>query len=297
MLPRMDVERHEHARDFLAAAGAWLAAHEARFNLLYAIADRLAANPAHGDAYFASVRDGADVVGAALMTPPYPMLVTDVPAAAMAPLVDDLVRHGFAPTGVTGPWDHVQAFADLWCPPRDLVATTRVEMRAHALERVEGTRTTRGAMRIATLDDLERATAWTVAFFDDVRSPSHEDPRAQATRWIEDGPLVFWDVPTSREGSRGRETVAMAAVVGRTPNGRRIAAVYTPPEHRRHGYGEAVVAALTQHVLDQGVRRCFLYTDAANPTSNALYRRIGYVPVQDVRELAFTPVRAKTPAR
>ena len=30
-----------------------------------------------------------------------------------------------------------------------------------------------------------------------------------------------------------------------------------------------------------------LYTDLANPTSNALYRRIGYRPVEDRTVLAF----------
>ena len=42
-------------------------------------------------------------------------------------------------------------------------------------------------------------------------------------------------------------------------------------------------------VLDRGMRFCFLYTDLANPTSNGIYMRIGYEPVCDSRELAFSP--------
>jgi predicted GNAT family acetyltransferase len=30
-----------------------------------------------------------------------------------------------------------------------------------------------------------------------------------------------------------------------------------------------------------------LFTDLANPTSNALYARIGFVPLRDLRELRF----------
>jgi predicted GNAT family acetyltransferase len=63
--------------------------------------------------------------------------------------------------------------------------------------------------------------------------------------------------------------------------------VYTPPEHRGHGYGSAVTAAASQIALDRGKRFCFLYTDLANPTSNAIYTRIGYRPVCDSREIAF----------
>jgi predicted GNAT family acetyltransferase len=41
-------------------------------------------------------------------------------------------------------------------------------------------------------------------------------------------------------------------------------------------------------LLDRGHRFCFLYTDLANPTSNSIYMRIGYEPVCDSRELAFS---------
>ena len=51
----------------------------------------------------------------------------------------------------------------------------------------------------------------------------------------------------------------------------------------------AVTAATSRLQLDRGRRFCFLYTDLANPTSNAIYLRIGYEPVCDSRELAFEP--------
>jgi len=36
-------------------------------------------------------------------------------------------------------------------------------------------------------------------------------------------------------------------------------------------------------------RFCFLFTDLGNPTSNAIYRRIGYEPVSDVDRYLFDP--------
>ncbi|HEV7679800.1 MAG TPA: GNAT family N-acetyltransferase [Candidatus Dormibacteraeota bacterium] len=63
---------------------------------------------------------------------------------------------------------------------------------------------------------------------------------------------------------------------GMTPTGVRIGPVYTPVAFRRHGYGTALTAALTRDLLARGRRSVFLFTDAANPTSNSIDGAIGY---------------------
>jgi predicted GNAT family acetyltransferase len=80
---------------------------------------------------------------------------------------------------------------------------------------------------------------------------------------------------------------SMSGYAGPTPNGIRIGPVYTPPSHRRHGYAGALVAQLSQQLLDEGRRVCFLFTDLSNPTSNHIYQTIGYQPVCDVDEYKF----------
>jgi predicted GNAT family acetyltransferase len=79
----------------------------------------------------------------------------------------------------------------------------------------------------------------------------------------------------------------MAALAGPTPNGIRINFVYTPMEFRRRGYARAGVSALTQTMLDSGKRFVFLFVDANNPTTNRLYREIGYRPVSDWEDWRF----------
>ena len=64
--------------------------------------------------------------------------------------------------------------------------------------------------------------------------------------------------------------------------------MYTPREHRGHGFGSAATAAVSQRCLDAGRRFCFLYTDLANPTSNKIYTEVGYEPVCDAVEYVFT---------
>jgi predicted GNAT family acetyltransferase len=57
--------------------------------------------------------------------------------------------------------------------------------------------------------------------------------------------------------------------------------VYTPPYYRGKGYATSCVAQLSQIALDKGFSKCVLYTDLANPTSNSIYKRIGYNPICD----------------
>jgi predicted GNAT family acetyltransferase len=64
----------------------------------------------------------------------------------------------------------------------------------------------------------------------------------------------------------------------------RIGPVYTPPEHRGHGWASNAVAEVSRRVQAHGVRVC-LFTDQANPTSNKLYAALGYRPVVDMANL------------
>jgi predicted GNAT family acetyltransferase len=79
----------------------------------------------------------------------------------------------------------------------------------------------------------------------------------------------------------------MAVAKGATRHGTRVGYVYTPPERRRRGYASALVAQVSQRMLSDGFRFCVLYTDLSNPTSNAIYARLGYEPIADVVDVTF----------
>ncbi|UVS80476.1 GNAT family N-acetyltransferase [Actinokineospora sp. UTMC 2448] len=68
----------------------------------------------------------------------------------------------------------------------------------------------------------------------------------------------------------------------------RVDPVYTPARHRRRGYAAAITAEVSRAALTAGATDVVLYTNAANPTSNALYRRIGYRPIADIDVCDFT---------
>jgi predicted GNAT family acetyltransferase len=83
------------------------------------------------------------------------------------------------------------------------------------------------------------------------------------------------------------EPVAMAGAIGPTRNGIRIVLVYTAPHRRGRGYASNLVAALSQQQLDAGRTLCFLNTDVANPTSNKIYRALGYRPIGESVVIMF----------
>jgi len=75
---------------------------------------------------------------------------------------------------------------------------------------------------------------------------------------------------------------SMAAAQGPTPNGIRLSWVYTPTEYRARGFASALVAALSQHLLDGGRSFVFLFADLDFPTSNHIYQAVGYEAVSDM---------------
>lgn len=129
-----------------------------------------------------------------------------------------------------------------------------------------------GELRRATEADLPQLLPLAEAFRVEARLPESAAQVARSMpRRVADGAQHLWiDGAGDVAGFAGGRRIA--------PSGARIGPVYTLPSRRRRGIGGAMVAKLAARLLDEGARTVCLFTDAANPTSNALYRRIGFVP-------------------
>ena len=66
----------------------------------------------------------------------------------------------------------------------------------------------------------------------------------------------------------------------------RINTVVTRREKRGRGYAGMLVGTLCQKLLAEGVRP-MLYADAAYPSSNRAYQKIGFTKTGEVTEYAF----------
>ena len=269
---------HPTGRAFLDRAGPWLLRSEAEHSLVLGVAGALDAD-AHPSPFLATVEDGGGVVGAALRTPPHKLVLTRTPAGALPALADAVERFGPLPAAL-GPPDVAEAFGREWAGRHGVEARPGMRQRVfRATALVPSPRPADGGARPARGDDLGTVAGWLAAFQDEAGS-GRSDARAQAARLIGAGDVLLWD---------HAGPVSMAATVARSPTGARVGAVYTPPGLRGRGFATAVVAALTRRLLADGRRFCSLYTDLANPTSNAIYERLGYRPVADALDVEFAP--------
>jgi uncharacterized protein len=283
----MDVDRIDDAAVFLETAGPLLLADEARHNLILGLAGTLRDHPeVYREFRLWTVRDGDEVVGAALRTPPFNLVLArprdEAALEALAAAIDDELP------GVVGSVSEVDQFAQAWAKRSGTLARTHIAQGLFALEQVEPVANASGSMRDATEDDRPLLVEWYLAFVSEALGDEPDESRLAEMidhRLAADGAgLVLWE-----DG----ETVSLAGFGGRTPNGIRIGPVYTPPELRGRGYATALVAELSQRLLDSGRLFCFLYTDLANPTSNRIYERIGYRRVCDSAEIRFDQAETK----
>jgi GNAT superfamily N-acetyltransferase len=277
------VRRFSTATSFLERARPWLLRAEAEHNLILGIARELeSGNHGYEEPILLATVEGPDgVAGCAFRTPPFKLGLTRVPDAAIPPLADEAAALYSSLPAVMGPASAARPFAEAWSDRLGVGFDVGMRMRIFQLDRVvPPTKPAPGRMRQATAEDLELEVEWIQAFTAEAGQYGGE-PEPLARRLVKEGRLFFWD-------GQDDGPVSMAAGMAETPNGIRVGFVYTPPEARRRGYASACVAALSQHYLDLGRRFCFLYTDLANPASNAIYQRMGYRPVCDVEDYNFS---------
>jgi len=281
----MEVKRLGDPAEFLDKTQPLLLADEARHNLMLGIAGGLRDHPGLYHEFRGWVVEAHDgVAGAAIQTPPFNLVLARPSSdGVIETLVGALRAEDVELSGVTGAVPEAGRFGERWTHGEKLVLRARMRQRIYQLTKVRPVRGVPGTARPATHADRPLLLDWVRAFADE--SFEDADPAA-AVRQVDarlehgTGGFALWE--------DGRP-VSLAGWGGATPNGIRVAPVYTPPELRRRGYASALTAWVSAEHLAQGRRCCFLYTDLANPTSNRIYMNIGYEPVCDSVDYAFDP--------
>jgi predicted GNAT family acetyltransferase len=288
--------------DFLAEAGEFLRAEHVRNTVILTVTESLRVSgqtladepPARDAPLFGYWRptpgqpaSGRSRVGGAFMlTPGFPALLTHMSPQVAADLAGYLTASGRQLEGVNAEEEAARAFADAWRRYTGDVAEVHRRMRLFRLaELMPPQPAPRGTSRQATARDRGLLIDWFGAFAIEVDDLATQDQGPAADERLSYGGITFWEadgVPVSLAGV----TRTVAGMV-------RVGPVYTPPAQRGHGYAAGATVAVSQAALAAGATDVLLYTDLANPTSNALYQRLGYRPVEDRLVLSFVP--AKTP--
>lgn len=225
--------------------------------------------------WWATDQDHA-VLGAVFQAPvTYPVVVSALADPAVEP-----IAHALA--GAEPPVDGIAGFCnDSARAAGALASRTRrpgrpVEgQRVYEVCHVEDAAPAPGAPRYAGQEDLEMLCDWLGAFDVETGFPRFdaEANRRRAQLMIDGGKLHLWAV----DGVPVASTVVNGPAAGVS----RVGYVYTPPQHRQQRYASSLVSFVSRDVLDGG-SRCILYTQLENPTSNAIYQRLGYRPVGEL---------------
>lgn len=253
----------------LKLAGGFLRNQPVLHNVILSLLHARAEQPEPGR-YWVAVC-GEEVAGMVFQSPlSYPAALTPMRADVAAALVDAIVTAGVKLPGVNGEAGSAAAFAGQWTERCGSAAIPYEGMRLYEFEEAKEIALAEGTLRLAIPGERGLLVQWFRDFIDETGSLSG-DGAALVDQWIAAGHLWVWN-------HAGPKTMTVA----RTPveSVVRVSGVYTPGEYRGHGYATACVHRLSTRLKDAGLR-CILYTDLGNPTSNRIYRRIGYRAVAE----------------
>ena len=290
------LEFHDDPRDFLKAAKAHLAADPVLSTVVGSVAEQAARDDAAGvehglpHRWWLVVRDElGEVAGVAMRTAPfapYPLFLLPMPTDAAAALAHVLHARGERVDGVNGALPAARTCAGELARLQGKVAETALHTRLHEATAVVDPAPVPGRLRLAREDEAPLALEWFEAFTRDAdeqagrEAGSHHDLTEDLDgmrRRIDEERVWFW---VDEEDRPVHLTAHNPPALGAA----RIGPVFTPREHRGKGYAGNAVARVARQLLDGGARAC-LYTDQANPTSNALYAALGFEPVVDMVEM------------
>ncbi|MEM6268699.1 MAG: GNAT family N-acetyltransferase [Bacteroidota bacterium] len=275
----MQITRHATARSFLARTRPLLEGNEAVNSLLLGLAERHARSEVNDpeDTLFLEISASGEPIFAILRAASPKVVIYGHPEhwRAVAPAVLPATRKYFP---------HLEGFNGLNEQVRGVVEAHGIAYKIKfsqglfRLDQVTFPPHPPGHARVAEPADLELLTEWMVRFVVEAmhKTPDRSDLRDRLTGLRGDERMWVWD-----DGG----IVAMAMPNRPTRHGISISYVYTPPERRRKGYATCLTAALSEAMLRAGYHFTALFTDLANPTSNSIYRKIGYHKIAEFSDL------------
>ncbi|WP_129843729.1 GNAT family N-acetyltransferase [Streptomyces sp. RFCAC02] len=278
----------EDIDDFLDRAGDFLRSRPALHNTplttiekLRARADALGAGPT----LFGRLAENGEVRAVCYRLPTRRLTVTSLSPERADALAARLTGLDHRLTGVVADEDTASAFAGAWQRCTGAAPAPFWRARLHRL----GTLTppvpfAGGRGRVAAEQDRERLVDWCRDFCVDVGEQGVVDAIA-AGSWADtrfaDKRFTFWECEDGTPVSMAGATPMVGGMV-------RVDPVYTPAHLRGRGYAGAVTVEVSRAALAAGATDVVLFTDPGNATSNALYRRIGYVPLGEFVGYAFS---------
>ena len=172
--------------------------------------------------------------------------------------------------GIIGPKGVCELYLDVYNEQTCNDMEIEMDQRIYSCRRVQNVSENIGVFRLAIHDDFDVLLDWVYEFELMVEGVADkENLKGMLKNRIEQKTIYVLLV--------NDQLVSMAARSRPLKHIETVSLVFTPKKLRRKGYASRVVELLTEEILNDG-KIATLYTDLANPTSNSIYMKIGYVP-------------------
>ncbi|MGV9556643.1 GNAT family N-acetyltransferase [Streptomyces sp. NPDC003401] len=270
----------EDVDEFLARAGEFLRSRPGPHVMQLTWAERVRARGAEafgaGAPVFGLLERAGEVHATFYRLPPDGFGLSPLTPGQADSLAARLAALGHSLSRVSADHGTATAFAEAW--QRHTGATSKprdTRLRLYGL----GTLTPpeplpAGRGRVLGEQDLEQVMSWCGEFAEAVGEDVSVDAGTWAGTRFADKRYTLWETP---DGT----AVSIAGMNPMIGGQIQVDVVYTPAHLRGHGYAGAVTAEVSRAALAEGAREVVLFADLSNPTSNALYRRLGYRPLTD----------------
>jgi len=274
---------------FLARAGHFLRSRAALHNMPLTDIEKLRSHRAiESDdeaAIFGRLESQGEVRAIFYLTPRGRLGLTPLFAEQTDTLAAHLAGLGHSPDHVIAEHDTAGAFSESWQKHTGAVSAPFWKTHLYRL----GTLTPpqprpEGQGRLTGRKDRDQIVRWCREFCVDVgeqRSIDLIDAGSWEDSRFGDRHFTFWETPEGVPVSMAASTSVVGGMV-------RVDPVYTPAHLRGRGYAGAVTVEASRAAQTAGATDVVLFTDPDNPTSNALYQRIGYVHVADFAGYKFS---------
>lgn len=194
-------------------------------------------------------------------------------------LADYYLENNIDLKGVFGEDFYVNEFSNFYGKQPHVDMTLIV----HQLTTVNKLPAAAGKFEMADSNDVDLVAGWSLTF-EDEKNPAVRNSKEQVLKTTQAkialGNIFKWT-------DKGN-TVCIAAINRKTKNAGIIGLVYTPDEYRGNGYATSHVQKLSEYILQNGFKYCGLFTDKANPTSNSIYKKIGYKPITEFIDIGYS---------
>ncbi|MDJ0331146.1 GNAT family N-acetyltransferase [Planococcus sp. S3-L1] len=233
--------------------------------------------------FLALVETDDEIVAACLMTPPHALqlIVFQTFPQIEREIVGHLQNLGIEVSGIVGEQTTSRLFAEAWIERTGEQVNILMDQGLYRIEAVnKGLRKSRGSWRIASKKDAIILEEWYRLFEEEtgIGRSTQTQISHKIAGFLERKEVYVWEVD--------ERVVSCMQKKRPSKNGITVSFVFTSNAQRRNGYAQTLVAEVTNELLLE-YDFVMLYTDLTNPTSNKIYREIGYEQIANPVHLIF----------